>query len=243
MTFDGPGQQSTLVEHHLSSRSDWEAVLTPVVDTLLTRPDVESARTAVIGVGQAGYCVSRALAFEHRLAAAVVDPGVIDVGTSWRVALSPTMRARLDDDDREAFDREMRLAELFSPAMSAMLRSWGEPYGRGNDSRFELYRAVSRYRLGQELMDIKTPLLITEAEGEQFWPGQSRRLYDILPGVKQLASFSADDGAGRHCEPLGSAHRETRIFDWLENYLQPADAPAVGHDSEAFAVAAPARLR
>ena len=129
MTFDGPGQQAALYEQHLPFRPDWEKVLTPVVDTMLNRPDVDPERVAVLGVSQAGYWVPRALAFEHRLAAAVVDPGVVDVSTSWQAPLSPAMRGRLDADDKEAFDREMQLAELFSPGTSATVRFRGEPYG------------------------------------------------------------------------------------------------------------------
>src|SRR5271154_2925335 len=46
---------------------------------MLAREDVDGDRIAVIGVSQAGYWVPRALAFEHRLAAAVADGGVVDV--------------------------------------------------------------------------------------------------------------------------------------------------------------------
>ena len=60
---------------------------------------------------------------------------------------------------------------------------------------------------------------MTDPEGEQFWPGQSRRLYDRLPGPKQLVSFSSAEGAGRHCEPLAPALRDSRIFDWLDGHL------------------------
>jgi hypothetical protein len=78
MTFDGPGQQAALFEQGIAFRADWEAVLTPVLDAMRERPDVERDRVAVIGISQAGYWVPRALAFEHRLAAAVVDPGVTE---------------------------------------------------------------------------------------------------------------------------------------------------------------------
>jgi hypothetical protein len=66
---------------------------------------------------------------------------------------------------------------------------------------------------------IDTPLLITDPEGEQFWPGQSQELYDRLPGPKELVRFTAAEGAGRHCEPLAPALRDARVFDWLDRYL------------------------
>ena len=220
MTFDGPGQQGALFEQGIPFRPDWEAVLTPVADAMLARADVDPERAAVIGISQAGYLIPRALAYEHRFAAAVADPGVVDVSASWTDPLPERMRLQLRRGERGAFDREMHLAELFSPATASTLRVRGEPYGLNGGSPFDLYRTVARYKLGDELEQITTPLLITDPEDEQFWPGQARELYDRLPGPKQLIGFTAEQGAGRHCEPLASALRETRIFDWLSRYLE-----------------------
>jgi dienelactone hydrolase len=186
MTFDGgPGQQAALFLQGIPFRHDWEKVLTPVVDAMVAQPDVDPGRLALIGVSQAGYWVPRALAFEHRFAAAVADPGT----------------------------------ERLSKSTRATLHFRGEPYGVLGDSRFDLYREVLKYRLGDEVKDITTPLLITEPEDEQLWPGQSQALYDLLPGPKDLVKFTAAEGANRHCEPMGLAIRDARLFDWLSRYL------------------------
>lgn len=219
MTFDGPGQQAALFEQGIPFRHDWEAVLTPVLDALLTRPEVDPERLALIGISQAGYWVPRALAFEHRFAAAVADPGVVDVSTSWIDPLPGPLRKELADGKRDAFDRNMHLGERLSHKTRALLDFRGAPYAIPGDSRYDLYQAVMRYRLGDEVDRIDTPLLITNPEAEQFWPGQSQQLYDRLPGEKQLVSFSAHEGASRHCEPLGRALRDERVFDWLDTYI------------------------
>ena len=210
MTFDGPGQQAARFEQGLPFRPDWEAVLGPVADAMVARPDVDSRRMAVVGVGQGGYLVPRALAFEHRFAAAVADPGVVDVAASWTDGLTPDLRAALARRDRFAFDRDMRLAELFSPATTARLCCGGAPYGHANGSRFSLFAAVASYRLGDEVAGITTPLLVTDPDRERRWPGQAQRLFDRLTGPKQLARPAGDEGA---------ALREARIFDWLDGYL------------------------
>jgi hypothetical protein len=66
---------------------------------------------------------------------------------------------------------------------------------------------------------IKTPLLITYPEGEQFWPGQSQQLFERLQGTKQLIRFTANEGADRHCEPMARSLLEQRMFDWLDDIL------------------------
>lgn len=219
LAFDGPGQQSALFEQGIGFRPDWEAVLTPVVDAMVARPDIDAGRLAVIGISQGGYWVPRALAFEHRFAVAVADPGVVDVSASWTRDLPSRMHRQLEDGDREHFDSQMRLGMRFSHDVAATLRFRGEPFQLDSDSPFDLFTEVHRYRLGDEVAQIDTPLLITDPEGEQFWPGQSQQLHDRLTGERELVRFTAREGADRHCEPMAPGLREARVFDWLENRL------------------------
>ena len=219
MTFDGPGQQALLFEQGVPFRPDWEAVLTPVVDAMVARADVDADRIGLIGISQGGFWVPRALAFEHRFAAAVADPGVVDVSTSWLEPLPKSLRKELAEGKQEQFDRNMRIGERFDRSATALLTFRSEPYGLPDDSRFRLYETVMEYRLGDEVAQIDTPLLITDPEGEQFWPGQPQQLFDRLPGEKELVRFTAAEGAGRHCEPMAPALRDARVFDWLDGYL------------------------
>jgi hypothetical protein len=220
LTFDGPGQQATLFERQIPFRPDWEKVLTPVLDAVLARADVDPDRVAVIGVEQGGYWVTRALAFEHRFAAAVVDPGIIDVSAAWIDRLPSAMREHLEHRRQQAFDREIHLAELFWPTGTQTLRFHSEPYGHGGGSDFQLFQTITSYRLDLEIQRITTPLLVTESDGEQYWPRQSRQLYERLQCPKKLVTFTAHEGGGGHCEPLARALREARIFDWLDEQLR-----------------------
>jgi hypothetical protein len=129
------------------------------------------------------------------------------------------MRKELEDGEREKFDRNMRIGEVFDKSAKALLAFRGEPYGLKSDSPYDLYKAVDAYKLGDEVGQIDTPLLITDPEGEQFWPGQSQQLFDRLNGDKELAHFKEADGAGRHCEPMAPVQRDARVFDWLDGYL------------------------
>jgi len=220
LTFDGPGQQASLFERGMLFRPDWENVLAPVLDAMLARRDVDPDRVAVVGVGQGGYWVTRALAFEHRFAAAVVDPGIVDVLTAWTDRLPADILLHLDAGHQSAFDREMHLAALFAPAAAQALHVHGEPYGHNGGSAFRLFTRVAGYRLGGEVDQVDTPILIAEAEGEPLWPGQSRLLYERLPGARDIVTFTAQEGASGHGAPLAHALRETRMFDWLDDHLR-----------------------
>jgi hypothetical protein len=217
LTFDGPGQGAALFVQGLYFRPDWEKVVTPVVDFALRRPEVDSERIAIQGVSQAGYWVPRAVAFEHRIAAAIADPGVVDVSTSWSARLPQEMQELLERGQKEEFDRYMGEAMRSSQSVRYTLRFRMRPYG--TDSPYEAYKMAKQYTLDGVADKIRCPMLVTDPENEQFWPGQPRQLYGALTCPKELVSFTAAEGADSHCEPKALGLRDQRIFDWLDETL------------------------
>ncbi|GAB08644.1 hypothetical protein GOARA_013_00880 [Gordonia araii NBRC 100433] len=221
--FDGPGQQSMLFERGVGFRPDWEAVLTPVTDHVLTLPGVDPARLALYGISQAGYWVPRSLAFEHRYAAAVADPGVVDVQSSWLAPMPKHLHDLLAAGNAKAFNRDLGLGLKASPETRRIWDWRARPY-RQSDSEatyFDTLQAVGEYTIGPEIAaQISTPLLITDPEDEQFWPGQSDELAArCADGIATIARFSASQGANFHCQPLARALTDERMFDWLDEKL------------------------
>jgi Prolyl oligopeptidase family len=216
LTFDGPGQGYALWKQKLFFRPDWEKVITPVVDYALARPEVDPKRIAIQGISQGGYWVPRAVAFEKRIAAAVADPGVVDVSTSWTASLPKPMLGLLSAGRKAEFDGYM--AKTSDPATKSNLNFRMRPFGF--TSYYDTYRAVLAYNLRDVAAKITCPMLITEPANESYWPGQSRQLYDLLSSPKKLAHFSESDGADLHCEPKGTGLRDLRIFDWLDETLK-----------------------
>ena len=217
ITFDGPGQGAALHRQHLYFRHDWEHVVTPVVDYLLTRDDVEPGAIALQGISQGGYWAPRAAAFEHRLAALVADPGCVRVASSFEAHLPPEMITMLDDDrNKDDFDAVMAMA---SPEQKAVIAWRMAPYG--TTSAFEMYLAARRMTLDTAtIQQIQCPTLVLDPDHEQFWPGQSQQLFDALTCDKQLVRFTSEEGADWHCEPAAQSLRDERVFDFLEDMLR-----------------------
>jgi hypothetical protein len=218
LAFDGPGQGAALYLQGLHFRPDWEKVVTPVVDFVLERSDVDPERVAIQGVSQGGYWVPRAVAFEHRIAAAIADPGVFDVATVWTEKLPKRMQKLLEEGEKEKFDRDMEWAEWFSKSLRTTLQFRMRPFG--TDSPYEAFKMAQKYTLDGVADKIQCPTLITDPENEQFWPGQPRRLYDALTSLKELVTFTAAEGADLHCEPKALGLRDQRVFDWLAETLK-----------------------
>jgi Prolyl oligopeptidase family len=216
LTFDGPGQGYALWKDKLYFRPDWEKVISPVIEYALSRSEVDPKRIAIQGISQGGYWVPRALAFEKRIAAAIADPGVVDVSTSWTAHLAKPLRELLNSGRQTEFDSF--LAKSLDPATKSNLTFRMRPFGF--TSYYDTYKAVLEYNLEGVASQIGCPLLITEPVNESYWPGQSRRLYDLVTSPKELVHFSESDGADLHCEPKGTGLRDLRVFDWLDDTLK-----------------------
>jgi len=182
--YDGPGKQSMLFERGVPFRYAWEAVLTPVIDALVGRPDVDASALTGYGVSQGGYWIPRAIAFERRLVAAVADPGVVDVSTPWTAHLPQVLLDLLDPGQKDAFNAAMAKAQADAGPEAARTRAFrSKPYGVTDP--FDLFSEVRKYQVRDVAGQITTPLLILDPEHEQFFPGQPQQLYDLLPGEKE----------------------------------------------------------
>jgi hypothetical protein len=214
--FDGPGQQSMLFERGVPFRYDWEAVLTPVIDYLVARSDVDASALTGYGISQGGYWITRAVAFERRMVAAVADPGVVDVSAGWTVHLPAVLLAMLDSGQKDAFNAAMAQASA-SPEVARTFAFRAKPYGMTDP--FDLFTEVRKYQARDVADRITTPLLILDPADEQFFPGQARQLYDLLPGEKEIIGFSQAQGANFHCQPTGRQLTHTQMLDWLADRL------------------------
>jgi hypothetical protein len=208
LTLDGPGQQAALFQRGLFFRPDWEAVLGAALDAVTQSPEVHPGRIAAVGFGQAGFWLPRALAHEHRLAAAAVVPGIVDVTPAWTAALTPSLAQMLADGEFVPFDRRVRAALLFDRRAAGRLYWHALPYGLAAASPARVFTEVARYRLTDEPSRITTPLLIAEGVGNDHWPEQSRRLHAQTASDTALI-LAKEDGRAR----------DRQLFDWLAGFL------------------------
>jgi hypothetical protein len=216
-TFYGPGQGTALLQQNLYSRPDWEKVISPLLDYLLIRREVDPGRIALLGVSEGGYWAPRAAAYDFRLAACVADPGVWDVSTAWTQLLPRPAIELLATASQAKFDNLIRVVLRLNSKAAAALLLRIRPFGPS--SAYEAFKAVQEYKLAGVVNQIRCPILITDPEGEQFWPGQSQKMYDAISGPKTLMKFTLAEGGDLQCEPKIAGLRTQRIFDWLDQTL------------------------
>jgi hypothetical protein len=86
----------------------------------------------------------------------------------------------------------------------------------GADSPFELIMNSKYYTIKNIAHKIKCPTLVLEAEKDDSFPGQPRKVYDALRCPKKYILFTSEEGAEEHCQCGAPALSNQRIFDWLD---------------------------
>jgi len=213
LAFDGPGQGAVLIQQHIAMRHQWETVITPVVDYLYSRKDVEHSHIILYGLSWGGMLAPRAAAFEHRLSALVVNPGQFD-------AMENLKRASGTETNEE---RNIDLDAFFQAAMhdkyvAAKFRA--KMYIHGTESPLELVNEWEKYNLKETSHLIQCPTLITEAENEHLSAGQAKELLDALHCPKEYLLFTNVEGCGEHCGAGGLGIVLEKIFNWISSTLR-----------------------
>ena len=219
LAFDGPGQGTARRLQGLVFRPDWEKVVTPVVDYALTRPEADPSRLVLMGTSFGGYLAARAAAFEHRIAALVLNDGLYDYGSAIVRGLPPAIA----EPFAEGRDAEAEQAAASAAQHSAFLR-WqfaNTVWTFGAATPIDGLRKFQAYTMEGLAGQITCPTLVLDPEDDLFFHGEPQRIYDALRCQKELIAFSAAEGAGEHCEFGAMLLFEQRVFDRLDELLAP----------------------
>jgi alpha-beta hydrolase superfamily lysophospholipase len=228
LLFDGPGQGRNLIRDGLPLRHDWETVVGPVLDWLLARPGVDPSTIVLAGWSLGGYFAPRAAAHETRLAALIADPGQWDQrdGIIARLPLTDEQKATFPAGVDQSTFQPMQ-DWLASPDGDQQLR-WSllqrGLWANQQPTLYALFAELCRYTLSDVAGRIACPTLLTQAEDDPMGAGAPKLLDAIGSERKTLVRFSAEEGAGGHCE--GTARRlfHQRVYDWLDETLAAARA-------------------
>jgi dipeptidyl aminopeptidase/acylaminoacyl peptidase len=106
---DTPGRGSSHYVKNIPTRADYEVPAKACIDYLVSRPEIDPNRIAVMGISMAGYYAPRATAFDERVKALVCWSGcysILDDLYLFCPALRPTLQRILGGvDDAEARER------------------------------------------------------------------------------------------------------------------------------------------
>jgi pimeloyl-ACP methyl ester carboxylesterase len=226
LAFDGPGQGAALREQGLVFRSDWEAVIGPVIDCALTRGEIADDRIVLFGYSMGGYLVARAAAFDSRVAGLILDDGIYDFHAAIVNKMPPFLADWIDRGQDAVAAPVVELLMAVNTEVRWALRNG--KWVMGVDSFVEVPRAFKDYTLAGVADRITAPALVLDPDNDQFLKGEPQRAADsMINADTTLVTLKESEGAGEHCHvgALGRLHQT--IFDWLDHQSgRPGDDAA-----------------
>jgi len=223
--FEGPGQGSLLFLDNIVFRPDWENVITPVVEHIIGRDDVDSKKIALRGISFGGELTPRAAAFEKRIAALIADPGCVETWLAFPPVVRDVMQAGSpaavnarwaseivpNVTPEQAFNIKKRM-EIATPEAHAEAMA-----GQLPTDFYSVGTALQSYNVTDVAPKITCPTLVTQYEGDTSFGNGPQQLFDLLTMKnKQLVQFTAVDGAQYHCGPMAPQLVAETMWDWLD---------------------------
>lgn len=217
LLFDGPGQGLPLLADNLLTIPDWENVITPVVDYLHTRGDVDKSKIAALGISLGGYQIPRAATKEKRLAAIIVDPAQVNVGKKARARLP------LPVSWKSTFPKNTPGIVVY--IVSAILgRMASDPSGgwtlrrnlhvHGLKNAVDMFDEMDKFEL--DPAEVTCPVFISFAEKDVI-ASEAKEFYDKCGSqVKKFVQYKEEDGSHEHCEAGNRSSFNADWLDWLE---------------------------
>ncbi|SHJ00328.1 alpha/beta hydrolase family protein [Propionispora hippei] len=217
LVFEGPGQGEALRRQNLYFRYDYESVVTPVVDFVLSLDGIDPDKIVLMGVSLGGYLAPRAAAYEHRLAACVANGGVYSFSDTLKNLLPDShfldMASTAPDKLNQSFDQMLKT----NPTLK-----WGFEHGMfvfGANTPAQFILKIKDFTMEGVAEKIQCPTLIVDTEEDKLMPGQARPLYDALTCEKSFMLFSSEEGAGEHGQCGAKLLANERILSWIDERL------------------------
>ncbi len=190
LLVDTPGRGSSIYLKGIKTRPDYEVPGKACIDYLVSRPEVDPDRVALLGISMAGYYAPRMAAFDNRLKALVAWSGcysVLDDLYDFCEHLQPTCQRLLGS---VSHDEARKLLKDFTMAGIANNITCPTLITHGSDDR--LMRVDGAKKLFAEIAAKDKTL----------------KIYD-----------DPNDGGRIHCSHDYWAHNVPYMLDWLEERL------------------------
>lgn len=178
LAYDGPGQGAALRVQQLVFRPDWEAVVTPVIDYARTRPEIDPGKIVLFGYSMGGYLVTRAAAFEHRIAALILDDGIYDFHSAFARPLPPFLASWIAEGRNGVAVPVLSMLTGASTSVRWSLHNGVWAFGAASFAN--LVRKTLDYTLAGHADQITAPTLIMDGENDQFLKGQPQLVEKAL---------------------------------------------------------------
>lgn len=217
MLFSGPGQMDTLRFYPgMTFIPEFERIGHVALNHVLSRPEVDPARVALMGISFGGYFATRIAAHEPRVRALIANSPIIDLHRYMASFVGFDPAEMPDSEDILLADIDKIPPGSIPEQTIAMMQNL--MLRMGGSSFKQTYQRLLEFRVSPEkLKDIACPSLALVGEGEGKEPiAQSERFCQSITGKASQYLFTAEEGADGHCQAINLAYSAAVSMDWLD---------------------------
>jgi dienelactone hydrolase len=188
--IEGPGQGEPLRVNETYTRPDYEAAISPLVDLLIERDDIDSDRIGLVGISMGGYYAGRVASYEHRFRCVVLHGACFN----------------LHDDLYEFFPP-------IQPQMQWIIGTFEDEAARATFKEFDLGEHLGNVKTPIYVTHGADDVIVSPAAAQKTWDALT--LED-----KELNIWEeGDTGGSIHCSLDNPTQAYTAIADWLRKRL------------------------
>ncbi|KAI1087809.1 alpha/beta-hydrolase [Rostrohypoxylon terebratum] len=222
VTYEGPGQPTVRRQQGLGFIPNWWDVVTPVVDYLETRQEVDKKRIALAGISFGGILAPLAATREHRFAAVLAIDGLQNIQETSMKQFPTELTQIFESGNQTAFDAIMNAVRV-APDSPTLLK-WFINQGLwtfATSSPFDWFTRLDDINLdGNILSNITSPVFVGKGEDDTTAGGQEETVASLLGSKAYFHEFKTELGAGEHCQ-LGAEQQLAEVtMDWLEEVFE-----------------------
>lgn len=223
LTYEGPGGAEPRRYQNIGFIPNWEVVVTPIVDYLLTLEVVDPDAIGLVGLSFGGYLAPRASAFEKRLKATIALDGLYEFGPLFLKAFPPALTDFYYAGNASGFDEAVKTYYDKQEAHNNGTQfRWFIDQGcwsMNTTSPFTWMSELQAYTLVNVTDLIPGPIFVADSATDTFFLGQGKILADKLGDKATYYNFGASTGVG-HAGIGGVVMQNQVAFDWFQEVLE-----------------------
>jgi pimeloyl-ACP methyl ester carboxylesterase len=222
-TYEGPGQATVRRFQNVGFTPDWWEVVTPVVDYLSSRPDVDISKVALLGESFGGALAPLAASREHRLAAVISIDGLYSVQETVFEQIPAAMANAFKTGNATLFDEVTAVA--YQEAVNGEFGEASTEFRWFIDqslwsfdvtSPFEWLTDLGAYTLDGIYGNITCPVFIGSGQNDTLGRTQADAAWAaVSPGQGYYYEFMNMYGSGLHCQIGAEPYMNMVIWDWV----------------------------
>jgi len=218
LMFEVPGQKAMFFDYpDLFFRHDTEVPVRYVVDYVLSRPEADPKKIALVGASFGGYFAPRAAAFEKRLTAVIALPLFYDIQSSFIELLALDPAKPYPRDLESSLDMSQSFVKALTKSDLRMR------CGYANATIAEWLDAMRAFSLAGLEKDITCPLLIIAGESEfdsERMEKEKIQWEKVMNNPKSRVRIGTTAEGGEGHSMVNNLLLKNQIeFDWLDDVL------------------------